>query len=241
MRALGRVTIATLAAGALISTVGVGGALAFQPVSFTYDVTNLAPGTHFQAVYSGGADQGLGGSAQAGTGEISYAGLFPNGVVLFPQPSGAPLTADVQQWVQVANCTLQGDATVPAGTTVTLTNNTTSQQVTVNNGRFQIATGMCGLGAAPRKSRSQTITCKGSARSCRATVPLAGGASNRKLVIRLTDTNLRLRSITAVPRRSRSAYLLTGGHYRLRGSEYVITLNAVRSNPKGSHLTLTFG
>jgi hypothetical protein len=67
LRALGRVTIATLAAGAMVSTVGVGGALAFQPVSFTYDVTNLARGTHFQAVYSGGADQGLGGSAQAGT------------------------------------------------------------------------------------------------------------------------------------------------------------------------------
>lgn len=241
MRALRRVAIATLAAGALVSTLGAGSALAFQPVSFTYDVTNLGPGTHFQAVYSGGADHGLGGSAQAGTGEISYAGLFPNGVVLFPQPAGAPLTADVQQWVRVTNCSLQGVATVPGGTTVTLTNNTTNQQVMVNNGRFQIPTGMCGLGAAPRKSRSQTITCKGSARSCRATVPLAGGAINRELAIRLTDTNLRLRSITATPRKSRSAYLLTGGHYRLGGSEYVITLNAVRSNPKGSHLTLTFG
>ena len=163
MRALRRVAIATLAAGALVSTLGAGSALAFQPVSFTYDVTNLGPGTHFQAVYSGGADHGLGGSAQAGTGEISYAGLFPNGVVLFPQPAGAPLTADVQQWVRVTNCSLQGVATVPGGTTVTLTNNTTNQQVMVNNGRFQIPTGMCGLGAAPRKSRSQTITCKGSA------------------------------------------------------------------------------
>lgn len=53
MRALRRVAIATLAAGALVSTLGAGSALAFQPVSFTYDVTNLGPGTHFQAVYSG--------------------------------------------------------------------------------------------------------------------------------------------------------------------------------------------
>ena len=61
------------------------------------------------------------------------------------------------------------------------------------------------------ESRSETFTCR-EAPALQGDSPAAGGASNRKLVIRLTDTNLRLRSITATPRRSRSAYLLAGGH-----------------------------
>ncbi len=84
------------------------------------------------------------------------------------------------------------------------------------------------------------MRCRGGARACQANVSIAGGASNRKLVIKLTDTNLRLTSVTASPKGSRGAYVLTGGHYALGGSEYVVTLNAVRSNHKGARLTLRF-
>jgi hypothetical protein len=59
-------------------------------------------------------------------------------------------------------------------------------------------------------------------------------------VIRLTDTDLSLRSIRAFPRRSPKGYLLSGGRFRLGGSEYVVTLNAIRSYRRGSHLLLTF-
>ncbi len=69
---------------------------------------------------------------------------------------------------------------------------------------------------------------------------LAGGSHNRKIVIRLTDTNLALRSVKAPPRREHAAYMLTDGKFVRGGSEYVVTLNADRACPPGSHLILTF-
>lgn len=86
----------------------------------------------------------------------------------------------------------------------------------------------------------RTVACRGGSHVCRARVSLAGGASNERIVIRLTDTDLRLVSVR--PNRSylRGAYLVSGGRFRLGGSEYVFTLNAVQSIRVGSYLFLTF-
>lgn len=86
----------------------------------------------------------------------------------------------------------------------------------------------------------RTVTCRGSANVCRARVSLAGGAANERVVIRLTDTNMRLVSVKPNRKYLRGAYLVSKGRFRLGGSEYVFRLNAVQSIPRGSFLVFTF-
>jgi len=71
-------------------------------------------------------------------------------------------------------------------------------------------------------------------------VSLPRGASNERVVVRLTDTDLRLVSVKPNRRYLRGAYLVSKGRFRLGGSQYVFTLNAVQAIPVGSYLTLTF-
>ena len=78
---------------------------------------------------------------------------------------------------------------------------------------------------APALAATRTVTCRGTDRSCVATVSLAGGASNG-------------RSVT--PAIARGAYSITGARFRLGGSEWVATLNAVGSLPRGARLRLAF-
>jgi hypothetical protein len=87
---------------------------------------------------------------------------------------------------------------------------------------------------------ARTVQCRGTGDLCRARVSLAGGASNERVVIRLTDTDLRLVSVR--PNRSylRGAYLVSNGRFRLGGSLYTFTLNAVQSIRVGAFLTFTF-
>jgi ribosomal protein L18 len=85
------------------------------------------------------------------------------------------------------------------------------------------------------------VKCQGNRRSCRARVNLAGGARDREIVIRLTNTDLSLQAVNAVPKHEHVAYSLTDGHLARSGSEYVVTLSAASSGPQGSHLILTFG
>ncbi|MHB8233847.1 MAG: hypothetical protein ACYDHT_04265 [Solirubrobacteraceae bacterium] len=91
---------------------------------------------------------------------------------------------------------------------------------------------------APGKTLS--LTCRGGGSSCTAVVSLAGGASNEKLRIALSDTNLKLVGVTAKPGFVHGAYQLSRGSYSLGGSLYTATLNAVQSIPKGATLTLRF-
>jgi pimeloyl-ACP methyl ester carboxylesterase len=91
-----------------------------------------------------------------------------------------------------------------------------------------------------RMLRAVTVRCRGGPSVCRARVDLAGGASNKKVVVGLPDTDLRLSSVR--PNRSslRGAYGLFGNHLRAGGSEYAFTLNAAQSIPRGSDLLLEF-
>ena len=84
------------------------------------------------------------------------------------------------------------------------------------------------------------VRCVGGSDACRARVSIAGGASNRRVIIELSDTDLRLVSVKPHRRYLRGAYLVSRGRYRLGGSEYVFILNAVRAIPAGSYLTFTF-
>ena len=209
-------------------------------LKLVYNVKNLPPGSLFSMQYSSGVDSTLGGEAQAQSGGLGTVALLSNGIVLSPTGS-TPTNASVTEWLNVGGQPITGFASVPSGATVTVTNQTTNQKTTITQGPFSIPTGV-GLAGAPTPPAggTKTITCKGNANSCTATIPIAGGASNRKLIIKLTDTNFRLKSVTAVPKSSSGAYLLTNGRFALGGSEYLVTLNAVRGNPKGSHLVLRF-
>ena len=93
-----------------------------------------------------------------------------------------------------------------------------------------------GAGAAKVKS----IACRGGGSSCTAVIGLAGGASNEKLRIALSDTDLKLVGRVVKPSSVRGAYSLSKGSYSLGGSLYTVTLNAVQSIPNGSTLTLRF-
>ncbi|MBD0282113.1 MAG: hypothetical protein ICV69_07980 [Thermoleophilaceae bacterium] len=88
--------------------------------------------------------------------------------------------------------------------------------------------------------RPVAVRCRGNAGFCRARVDLAGGASDKRVVIRLTDTDLRLVSVRPNRRSLRGAYGLAGHRLRAGGSEYVVTLDAVQSTPRGSYLAFTF-
>jgi pimeloyl-ACP methyl ester carboxylesterase len=91
-----------------------------------------------------------------------------------------------------------------------------------------------------RMVRAVAVRCRGGPGLCRARVSLAGGASNKKVVVGLPDTDLGLSSVR--PNRSslRGAYGLFANRLRAGGSEYVFRLNAAQSIPRGSDLLLEF-
>jgi uncharacterized membrane protein len=103
-----------------------------------------------------------------------------------------------------------------------------------------VALPVIGVGAASAATKIRSITCRGGGNSCSVTIGLAGGASNVKLKIALSDTDLKLVGRVVKPSSVRGAYSLTHGSYSLGGSLYTVTLNAVQSIPKGSTLTLRF-
>jgi hypothetical protein len=94
--------------------------------------------------------------------------------------------------------------------------------------------------SAGAAAKTLSLTCHGGANSCTTVVSLAGGASNEKLRVALSDTDLKLVGVTAKPAFVHGAYQLSHGTYSLGGSLYTATLNAVQSIPKGATLTLRF-
>jgi hypothetical protein len=96
------------------------------------------------------------------------------------------------------------------------------------------------MGAAPAGAKTQTVNCAGSAWGCVATVSIAGGVSNRTVVVRLTDTNFTRAGRRVLPRSSRTAFSITNPRFMLGGSEFVFTLNAAKSNPRGARIILLF-
>ena len=65
-----------------------------------------------------------------------------------------------------------------------------------------------------RMVRPVAVRCRGGGNSCRARVSLAGGASDKRVAIELSDTNLRLASVRPNRRSLRGAYGLFGSRLR---------------------------
>jgi pimeloyl-ACP methyl ester carboxylesterase len=96
------------------------------------------------------------------------------------------------------------------------------------------------VGRELRMVRPAAVRCRGGAASCRARVSLAGGASNKKLVIDLTDTDLRLVSVRPNRPSLRDAYGLSDPRQRQGSLQYQVTLSAAQSIPRGDDLIFTF-
>lgn len=83
------------------------------------------------------------------------------------------------------------------------------------------------------------VLCVGSSTSCTASVSLAGGASNQKVVIALPATGLRLVSARPTSSELDGAYLVSDQAMQPGGRRYSFILNAAES-PAGSALRFTF-
>lgn len=227
---------------ATLATIGTASAAAADTpaVDFDYSISGLQAGSNMEVQYDAGVATSYGGTATINRGAISAVWFETNGLLLAASDSTDPVSADLSQYLHVGSGAVTGNATLPAGVSVSVTNASTHQTFTLKGGSFSIPTGVGLLGARPPASGSQTISCRGTVRSCKAQVSIAGGASNREVTIRLPGRKLRLRSVKAVPARCRGTYLLSDGHSLDRGSEYRVDLNALRSDPRGSHLLLTF-
>lgn len=101
------------------------------------------------------------------------------------------------------------------------------------------AAGPASAVAAPAAPARQTIRCVGTADGCGATVPIAGGARDKVVTVKLTDTNLKLESVTAVGA-VKDGYDLSKERHRAGGSEFRFTLNAKKRNPKRARIVLVF-
>ena len=211
-----------------------------QIEQFDFTLTNAPSHGFVGVIYSTGVIGTSGGTIDFQSGAAQEVNFLDNAWTVIPT-GNEMLNATVTDYRLVAGATITGTAHVPAGASMTVTVGDTDQTVKLTNGKFSIPTGVGQLGAVPPKGGKRVVKCRGTARSCRATISLAGGARDRKIVIRLTDTDLLLRSIKGPPKRAHAAYGLTEGHFTDGGSEYVVTLNAARSSAPGSHLTLTFG
>jgi pimeloyl-ACP methyl ester carboxylesterase len=91
-----------------------------------------------------------------------------------------------------------------------------------------------------RMVRAVAVRCRGGRSLCRARVSLAGGASNKEVVVVLPDTDLRLSSVRPNRRSLRDSYGLSKHRLRRGGSRYVVILDAAQSIPRGSYLTFSF-
>jgi hypothetical protein len=230
-----------LAAAATLLAVGTPSAWGESSVlvAFTYSVNDLPAGSSLSVLYNSGVVQSSGGVAQARSGAMSNVWLLSNALLL-SSPTGAASSVDVTQNLYVGSAPVTGVAMIPTGASVTLTNPLTHQTISLSTGPFSISTGVGGLGAKPPADGTRVVRCRGTARACEARISIAGGASNRKVIIRLTSRGLRFRSVTAIPRTPQLGYSLNDGHFRRSSSEYAVTLNAAQSNPRGSRLILTF-
>ncbi len=92
--------------------------------------------------------------------------------------------------------------------------------------------------AAPAAAK-QTVRCVGTADGCGVTVPIAGGARGKVVTVKLTDTDLKLASVTAVSA-VEAGYELSQERYRAGGSEFRFTLDAKQTNPKRARIVLVF-
>jgi hypothetical protein len=89
------------------------------------------------------------------------------------------------------------------------------------------------LAAVPAVAAAKTnVRCVGSADFCGAKVSIAGGASNRIVMIGLAGTNLKLVGVSAIPGQSREAFGISKGGVQAR--RIAVPLHAQRSAVKSA-------
>ena len=92
---------------------------------------------------------------------------------------------------------------------------------------------------AASSGRATQVSCVGSTTSCTASVSLAGGASNERVVITLPSTDMRLVSWKTTSANLAGAYIVSHQVSKAGGRQYAFTLSAAEA-PAGSALKLTF-
>jgi len=205
-----------------------------QEIGFSFTVKNLPAGKVVQVAYGAGFQRSTDTKVQETSGDFGTAQFSAGGFALLAGHS--TLSAVILDGVIVTSAPFTGTATIPAGASVTVTNTTTQQMVTLSSGvAFSIPTGFTGVGAPPPVTT--TVTCHGTALFCLARIPIADGASSGTINVSLPAAYLRLKAQIA-PRGAK--WTLTGGHYEQAGRQYVATLSANAANPAGSQLTLVF-
>jgi hypothetical protein len=226
-----------LAAVAMLVGAGSASAASGSPTAFRYEI-HMPPGKFLTVDYQGGVDEIASQSLTANSGAISRAIFAGDDFTLGTAIHTGRFTGELKQTLIVTGAELVGVARIPSHSSVTLTNLATGHTITVGEGLFSIPTGL----HPAAHGGTQVVSCRGSAISCHARVNIAGGASDRKLIVHLPPQNVQLwlESVTAAPRRVNGSYALSDGHFARGHSEYVAHLDAVRSEPRGSHLVLRF-
>jgi hypothetical protein len=146
--------LAVLAAGTLLLADGVASAVAQvvppgsgEQVELDYNVSNVQPGTGEPAVvYDSGVIGNAGGIVEIQSGAIRRVGFFANAWTLIPTGT-ATLDFTITDQRVVKGATVTGTAHVPPGSSMTVTNATTGQTITLQDGPFSISTGVGTLGA----------------------------------------------------------------------------------------------
>ncbi len=223
------------AATLALALVGAGAAGAAPASRLGLKIIGLPAGQSFGMTFASGVQSNASATAVAQSGAISSV-IFAGRLLVLSAAGGSPLSASVTDNLQLSGGPVTGAATVPAGTVVTADFGGATD-VPLLNGRFSFGAGG-GLGSSS-PSAALTITCRGTSHRCLARIPIAAGATHRRLTVRLPSRRLRLRSVAVAPRRLRGRYDLTRRRYARSGRAWFATLNA-RKGPPGAHLTLTF-
>lgn len=94
-------------------------------------------------------------------------------------------------------------------------------------------------GTAASAAPAKTLTCMGAEEACSVKVPIGGGASNERIAVELTGTNMDEPTVDIDPEYADS-YSIGDARFTTGGSVYEFTLNAVESIPEGTVMELTF-
>lgn len=206
-----------------------------EMIGLRYDFAGVSRA--FVVNYTGGVTTGLGGKAQTTQGALSSVLLLGNGVFL--DSSAGAVTGNADHLVNATTAPVTGVALFPSGT-ATVTNDATGTKLTLKSGQpFSVPTGIA-ADAAPLPAGPITARCSGSATTCQASVPVAGGANDRALSVTLPATGMYLARTRALPSTRRAAHHLTPTGFSQDGRTHTLTLRAARANKQGARVVLTY-
>lgn len=109
-------------------------------VVFLFSISGLPAGDPVMVNYSSN-ETGVEGFAQASSGSMSAA-FFLSGFMELVASSSGSLDANATVTLATGSATVTGTALIPVGTTVTMTNDLTKQEITLTGGSFSILSGV---------------------------------------------------------------------------------------------------